>query len=41
MTLYPEDIITTGTPAGIGPMNKGDKIEIRIENIGSLINYVV
>lgn len=41
MTLLPGDIIITGTPGGIGPMEPGDKIEIRIENIGSLINPVV
>lgn len=40
MTLNPGDIIATGTPSGIGPMKKGDKIEIKIEGIGSLINYV-
>lgn len=39
MTLYPGDIIITGTPSGIGPMNKGDIIEIEIENIGTLRNY--
>ena len=40
MTLMPGDIIATGTPAGIGPMKKGDKIEVKIEGIGSLVNYV-
>jgi 2-keto-4-pentenoate hydratase/2-oxohepta-3-ene-1,7-dioic acid hydratase in catechol pathway len=40
MTLMPGDIIATGTPKGIGPMKKGDKIEVRIEGIGSLVNYV-
>ncbi len=40
MTLFPGDIITTGTPAGIGPMQKGDIVEVRIENIGTLKNYV-
>ncbi len=40
MTLNPGDIISTGTPKGIGPMHKGDKIELKIEGIGSLINYV-
>jgi len=40
MTLYPGDIISTGTPGGIGPMQPGDTIEIRIEKIGSLINKV-
>ncbi len=41
MTIEPGDIIATGTPAGIGPMKPGDKIEVRIEGIGSLINLVV
>jgi 2-keto-4-pentenoate hydratase/2-oxohepta-3-ene-1,7-dioic acid hydratase in catechol pathway len=40
MTLYPGDLIATGTPAGVGPMNVGDRIEIRIEGIGSLVNDV-
>jgi 2-keto-4-pentenoate hydratase/2-oxohepta-3-ene-1,7-dioic acid hydratase in catechol pathway len=40
MTLLPGDVIATGTPSGIGPMNPGDTIEIRIEGIGSLINTV-
>lgn len=38
MTLYPGDLIPTGTPAGIAPMKSGDKIEVKIEGIGSLIN---
>ncbi|MBW2989322.1 fumarylacetoacetate hydrolase family protein [Candidatus Woesearchaeota archaeon] len=41
MTLYQGDIISTGTPKGIGPMKKGDRIEVRIEGIGSLVNRVV
>jgi len=40
MTLAPGDLIITGTPAGIGPMQPGDKIEVRIEGIGSLLNVV-
>jgi 2-keto-4-pentenoate hydratase/2-oxohepta-3-ene-1,7-dioic acid hydratase in catechol pathway len=40
MTLMPGDIIATGTPGGIGAMNKGDTIEIKIEGIGTLRNYV-
>lgn len=38
MTLKPGDLISTGTPAKIAPMNKGDEIEVRIENLGSLKN---
>jgi 2-keto-4-pentenoate hydratase/2-oxohepta-3-ene-1,7-dioic acid hydratase in catechol pathway len=41
MTLLPGDLIATGTPAGIGPMKPGDKIEVRIEGIGSLKNPVI
>jgi len=40
MTLYPGDLIITGTPANIGPMTPGDEIEVRIEGIGSLKNIV-
>jgi len=40
MTLYPGDLIITGTPSGIGPMQPGDEIEVRIEGIGSLVNTV-
>ena len=41
MTLMPGDIIATGTPPRVGPMLPGDKVEIRIQKIGSLINKVV
>jgi len=40
MTLMPGDIIATGTPVGVGPMKKGDTIEIKIKGIGVLKNYV-
>ncbi len=40
MTLYPGDLISTGTPAGIAPMQVGDRIEVRIEGIGSLANDI-
>lgn len=40
MTLYPGDIIATGTPPGVGSINKGDLVEIKIENIGTLQNYL-
>lgn len=40
MTLEPGDLITTGTPAGIEPMNPGDTIEVKIDQIGILKNYV-
>ena len=41
MTLLPGDVIATGTPSGIGPMKPGDTVEIRIEPIGTLRNYVI
>lgn len=41
MTLYPGDLIPTGTPAGVGPMRSGDRVEVRIEGIGVLGNAVI
>jgi len=41
MTLVPGDVVLTGTPSGIGPMEPGQTVEVRIEGIGSLINQVV
>ena len=41
MTLLPGDLIATGTPAGVGSIEPGDKIEVRIEGIGSLTNPVI
>jgi len=40
MTLLPGDLIATGTPSGIGPMKKGDVVEVEIEGIGILKNFV-
>ena len=40
MTLFPGDVIATGTPAGIGEMHKGDIVEIEIEGLGVLKNTV-
>lgn len=40
MTLEPGDLIATGTPAGIGPMKDGDRVEVDIEGIGVLSNPV-
>lgn len=40
MTLYPGDLISTGTPAGVGPVLPEDLIEIEIEKIGTLRNRV-
>jgi 2-keto-4-pentenoate hydratase/2-oxohepta-3-ene-1,7-dioic acid hydratase in catechol pathway len=41
MTLEPGDLITTGTPSGVGPIAPGDVVEIEIEHIGVLRNPVV
>ena len=40
MTLYPGDVILTGTPAGVGPLAIGDQVTVEIEGIGSLVNTV-
>ena len=40
MTLEPGDVIATGTPSGIGPMQIGDTVEVEIEGIGTLTNPV-
>jgi 2-keto-4-pentenoate hydratase/2-oxohepta-3-ene-1,7-dioic acid hydratase in catechol pathway len=40
MTLLPGDVLLTGTPAGIGPMDKGDEVSVTIEGIGTLSNPV-
>jgi len=40
MTLWPGDLVITGTPAGIGPLNSGDTVEVEIEGIGRLSNPV-
>jgi 2-keto-4-pentenoate hydratase/2-oxohepta-3-ene-1,7-dioic acid hydratase in catechol pathway len=41
MTLTPGDIIATGTPAGIGPMVPGDRVDVQIEGIGVLSNKIL
>ena len=41
MTLLPGDVVLTGTPAGVGPIRPGDRVEVAIERIGSLLNPVV
>ena len=40
-TLMPGDIILTGTPSGVGPIQAGDTVEVEIEKIGVLRNPVV
>ena len=41
MTLLPGDVLLTGTPEGVGPMQVGDIVEVAIEGIGTLRNPVV
>ena len=40
MTLFPGDVIATGTPSGVGEMKSGDIVEVKIQGIGSLRNDV-
>ena len=41
MTLNPGDVILTGTPSGVGPINIGDTVSVVIDGIGELKNTVV
>jgi 2-keto-4-pentenoate hydratase/2-oxohepta-3-ene-1,7-dioic acid hydratase in catechol pathway len=41
MTLFPGDLIMTGTPAGVGPLVAGDTVAVSIQGIGTLSNPVV
>ena len=41
MTLEPGDLIATGTPAGVGPLQPGDTVEVTVEGVGTLRNPVV
>ncbi len=40
MTLLPGDVILTGTPAGVGPIQSGDRLEVRISGLSPLVNLV-
>jgi 2-keto-4-pentenoate hydratase/2-oxohepta-3-ene-1,7-dioic acid hydratase in catechol pathway len=40
MTLEPGDVISTGTPAGVGPLRDGDTVEVEVEQVGTLRNRV-
>ena len=40
MTLEPGDIISTGTPQGIGPIHAGDTVVVKVEDVGELVNPV-
>ena len=39
-TLLPGDVILTGTPGGIGPIQSGDRLEVRIQGLAPLVNTV-
>lgn len=41
MTLEPGDVLLTGTPAGVGELKPGDRVEVEIEGIGTLANSVI
>jgi 2-keto-4-pentenoate hydratase/2-oxohepta-3-ene-1,7-dioic acid hydratase in catechol pathway len=41
MTLLPGDVLLTGTPAGVGPLQDGDEVSVTIESIGTLTNPVL
>ena len=41
MTLYPGDIVASGTPAGVGPIKAGDKVRIAFERVGEMTLDVV
>jgi 2-keto-4-pentenoate hydratase/2-oxohepta-3-ene-1,7-dioic acid hydratase in catechol pathway len=41
MTLLPGDIISTGTPAGVGPIAAGDRVVVKVQGVGELSNPVV
>jgi 2-keto-4-pentenoate hydratase/2-oxohepta-3-ene-1,7-dioic acid hydratase in catechol pathway len=40
LTLEPGDVISTGTPAGVGPLADGDRVEIEVEGVGTLAHDV-
>jgi 2-keto-4-pentenoate hydratase/2-oxohepta-3-ene-1,7-dioic acid hydratase in catechol pathway len=40
LTLLPGDIILTGTPSGVGPIESGDRLEVRIQGLAPLVNSV-
>lgn len=40
MTLFPGDVVLTGTPKGVGPLEAGDIVSVEIEGIGTLTNNI-
>ena len=41
MTLLPGDVVSTGTPSGVGPMKRGDQVEVNIQGLGRLKNRII
>jgi 2-keto-4-pentenoate hydratase/2-oxohepta-3-ene-1,7-dioic acid hydratase in catechol pathway len=41
MTLFPGDVIATGTPPGVGSLHVGDVVAVEVGGIGALVNRVV
>lgn len=41
MTLLPGDLVSTGTPSGVGPLKEGDVVEVEVEGVGVLRNTVI
>ena len=41
MTLLPGDVISTGTPSGVGPLAPGDRVVVTVGGVGTLANQVV
>jgi 2-keto-4-pentenoate hydratase/2-oxohepta-3-ene-1,7-dioic acid hydratase in catechol pathway len=41
MTLEPGDLIATGTPSGVGPIQPGARVRVEIEGVGALENTVI
>ncbi len=41
MTLLPGDVVLTGTPAGVGPLQPGETVSVQVEGVGTLVNPVV
>jgi 2-keto-4-pentenoate hydratase/2-oxohepta-3-ene-1,7-dioic acid hydratase in catechol pathway len=41
MTLKPGDVITTGTPSGVGPLVPGDRMMVKVQGVGALSNPCV
>jgi 2-keto-4-pentenoate hydratase/2-oxohepta-3-ene-1,7-dioic acid hydratase in catechol pathway len=40
MSLVPGDMVSLGTPAGVGPLAPGDRVEVRLEQVGTLASPV-